>query len=229
VPETWAQAVVVLTLVVPGFVYRASWQSVAGPDPARPDFGTRVLHAMVATGVFAGSYAAALGPVLAAYAREPATVLDDVRGIALAFLLLGLLLPWAAARVAFAVVSSRRYRDAVARAVTALRLHPGRAAAPSPWDHAFSRLDEGWVRVRFADGRWLGGWYGAHSSASSRPFGRELFVEEAWVVDLDGRFTGRMHAPGGMVIHCSDAIAVDFLPSRRDTRPGARDEREDST
>lgn len=228
-PESWAQAVVVLTLVVPGFVYRASWQAVAGPDPARPDFGTRVLHAMVATGVFAGAYGALLGPVLANYAREPATVLDDVRGVALAFLLLGLLLPWAGARVAFAVVSSRRYRDVVARAVAVLRLHPSRAAAPSPWDHAFSRLGEGWVRVRFPDGRWLGGWYGAQSSASSRRSFRELFVEEAWVLDADGGFIGQMHASGGMVIHCSDAIAVDFLPSRRDTRPGARDDREDGT
>lgn len=228
VPETWAQAAVVLTLVVPGFVYRASWQAVAGSDPGRPDFGTRVLHAMVATGVFAGAYATVLGPVLAAYARDPESVLDDVRGVALAFLLLGTILPWAGARVAFSVVSSRRYRDVVRRVVAVLHLHPSRAAAPSPWDHAFSRLGEGWVRVRFPDGRWLGGWYGALSSASSCRSLRELFVEEAWVLDADGGFTGRIHASGGTVIHCADAIAVDFLPSRRDTRPGA-DDREDGT
>lgn len=228
-PETWAQAVVVLTLVVPGFVYRASWQSVAGPDPARPDFGTRVLHAMVATGVFAGSYAVALGPVLARYAREPATALDDVRNVATAFLVLGLGLPWAGARVAYSVASSRRYRDVVARVAVALRLRPTREIAPSPWDHAFGRDHEGWVGVRFPDGRWLGGWYGARSTASSHADPRELFVEEAWVVDDDGAFTGRIHAPGGMVVRCGDAIAVDFLPSARDTRPGADDDREDGT
>jgi hypothetical protein len=83
--------------------------------------------------------------------------------------------------------------------------------------------------VRFPDGRWLGGWYGAQSSASARRSFRELFVEEAWVLDADGGFIGQMHASGGMVIHCSDAIAVDFQPSRRDTRPGARDDREDGT
>lgn len=228
-PETWAQAVVVLTLVVPGFVYRASWQSVAGPDPARPDFGTRVLHAMVATGVFAGVYAAALGPVLAAYARDPASVLDDVRGVALTFLLLGLRLPWASARVTFSVVTSRGCRRVVAGALAALRLRPTHDAAPSPWDHAFGHDRVGWVRVRFADGTWLGGWYGSRSFASSHPEPHELFVEEGWVVDEDGAFTGRVHAPGGMVVRCGDAIAVDFSPSPRDTRPGAEDDRGDDT
>lgn len=38
---------------------------------------------------------------------------------------------------------------------------------------------------------------------------------------------GRVHAPGGIVIACADAIAVDFSPRARDTRPGAEDDRED--
>lgn len=156
-PETWAQAAVVLTLVVPGFVYRASWQSVAGPDPARPDFGTRVLHAMVATGLFGGVYAAALGPAVTQYGSDPALALDDVRGLAVAFLVLALGLPWASARVEFSVASSRRYGLVVSRALGALRLRPVREAAPRPWDHAFGHAGAGWVRVRFADGRWLGG------------------------------------------------------------------------
>lgn len=226
-PETWAQAAVVLTLVVPGFVYRASWQAVAGPDPARSDFGTRVLHAMVATALFAGTYAAVFGPAVAGYAREPGQALDDVRGLALTFVALALGVPWASARIAFSVVTSRRYRRLVVRALTALRIRAPHQAAPCPWDHAFGRVREGWVRVQFADGRWLGGWYGARSFASSHPDPRELFVEEAWVVDEDGAFTGRVHAPGGIVIACTDAIAVDFSPSDRDTRPGAEDDRED--
>jgi hypothetical protein len=115
----------------------------------------------------------------------------------------------------------------VSRALGALRLRPVREAAPRPWDHAFGHAGAGWVRVRFADGRWLGGWYGARSSASSHPDPHELFVEEAWVVDEDGAFTGRVHAPGGMVIRCADAIAVDFLLNPRDTRSGAEDDDED--
>ncbi|MBW0252697.1 DUF6338 family protein [Cellulomonas sp. PS-H5] len=226
-PETWAQAVVVLTLVVPGFVYRASWQSVAGPDPARPDFGTRVLHAMVATGMFAGAYAAVLGPVGAGYARSPDRALDDVRGLALAFVVLAIAVPWASARVGFSVVTSTRYRRAAARTLGILRIRSPHQAAPRPWDHAFGRVGDGWVRVQLADGRWLGGWYGARSFASSHPDPRELYVEEAWVLDENGAFTGRLHAPGGTVISCADAIAVDFLPSTRDDRPGARHDRED--
>ncbi|TKR26505.1 hypothetical protein FA014_05230 [Cellulomonas hominis] len=228
-PETWVQAAVVLTLVVPGFVYRASWQAVAGPDPARPDFGTRVLHAMVATGVFAGLYATAFGPALVGYAREPGLVLDDLRWLALAFVVLAFGVPWASARVGFSVTSSRRYRDLVTRAGTALRLRAARDAAPSPWDHAFGHIGEGWVRVRFADGRQLGGWYGARSFASSFPDPRELYVEEAWAVDDDGTFVGPVRATGGAVIACGGAIAVDFVSDARDTRPGAEDDREDGT
>lgn len=166
-PETWAQAAVVLTLVVPGFVYRASWQAVAGPDPARSDFGTRVLHAMVATALFAGTYAAVFGPAVAGYAREPGQALDDVRGLALTFVALALGVPWASARIAFSVVTSRRYRRLVVRALTALRIRAPHQAAPCPWDHAFGRVREGWVRVQFADGRWLGGGT-AHARSPAR-------------------------------------------------------------
>ncbi|MET0435757.1 MAG: DUF6338 family protein [Cellulomonas sp.] len=223
-PETWGQAAVTLTLVVPGFVYRASWQSVAGPDPARPDFGTRVLHAMVATGVFAGAYAAAFVPVLAAYAREPAQALGNARAVGLGFVVLAIALPWLAARLCFWVVRSDRFVLLTARTPPALRRGRPLDHPPSAWDRAFGGAPRGWVRVRFADGRWLGGWYGDDSFATTHPHPPELFVEEGWVVGDDGTFSDVVHAPGGMVIRCADAVAVDFLPCRREDRTGGRDD-----
>ncbi|GIG37556.1 DUF6338 family protein [Cellulomonas pakistanensis] len=222
-PETWAKAAVVLTLVVPGFVYRASWQSVAGPDPARPDFGTRVLHAIVATATFAGVYGTVLGPALLAVARDPELAVEGARTAAVAFLLLAIGIPWAAARICLALARSRPYRRLVARSLTALRLHPPRPA-PSAWDYAFRRVRSGWVRVRFSDGQWLGGCYGDHSFVSAYPDPQELYVEEGWVVRADGSFTDRLHSPGGMLIDCTAAIAIDFVPADRDTRGGAHDD-----
>jgi len=225
VPESWAQAAVALTLVVPGFVYRASWQSVAGPDPARPDFGTRVLHAMVATGVFAGAYAAAFGPVLARYAHDPSRVLSDPRTAGLGFIGLVIVVPWLTARLCFWVVRGDRFGLLTARTPPALRRGRPLDHPPSAWDRAFGGASRGcWVRVRFADDRWLGGWYGDDSFATTHPHPQELFVEEGWVVQDDGTFSDVVHAPGGMVIRCSAAIAVDFIPGRRDDGPGAHDD-----
>ena len=70
-PTTWVQAAVVLTLVVPGFIYQVSRQAVAGPDPEQKEFSTRVLHAIVSTAVFAGVYAVLFGSRVVNYVRAP--------------------------------------------------------------------------------------------------------------------------------------------------------------
>jgi hypothetical protein len=227
VPETWVQATVVLGLVVPGFVYQASAQAVAGPDHVPKDFGTRVLRAVVSTAAFASIYALVFGSTIVGYVRVPDRALDDVAVIGVQFVVLALLVPWLAARVRHQVVGSARYERVYRRARAALRLRPPFDSTPSAWDYAFGAVDAAWVRVQLADGRWLGGWYGEHSFASSFPHPQELFVEVGWLMTQDGTFGDTVQAPDGMVIRCSTAVSVDITRARRDTDPGASDEHED--
>jgi hypothetical protein len=227
VPETWVQATVVLGLVVPGFVYQASAREVTGPDRSEKDFGTRVLRAVVSTAAFASIYALTFGSTIVGYVRAPDRALDDVAVIGVQFVVLALLVPWLAARVRHQVIGSARFARVHQRARTALRLRRAFDSTPSAWDYAFGAVDAAWVRVQLADGRWLGGWYGEHSFASSFPHPQELFVEVGWLMNPDGTFSDTVQAPDGMVIRCGTAVSVDITRGPRDTEPGARDEHED--
>jgi hypothetical protein len=218
---------VILTLVVPGFVYQVSRQAVAGPDPEQREFGTRVLHAIVSTAAFAGVYSLLLGQRIVAYVRAPDRALNDVQTLGVAFLVLALVVPWVVARLGYWLVSAKWYRTVSAWLLDKTRLRRPYDPTPSAWDWAFGQGNVGWVRVRFEDGRWLGGYFGSSSFASSFPNPQELFVEEGWVINDDGTFTDVLHAPDGMIIRCHNAVSVDFLPVTPDTETAVNSDEEE--
>lgn len=217
IPSTWVQVVVILTFVVPGFVYQVSRQAVAGPDPEQQEFATRVLRAIVSTAAFAGVYALLFGTRVVGYIRAPDRALDDVQAVGVAFVVFALLIPWLVAQGWYLLVTSKRYQTALARLQDKLGLRRPYDPTPSAWDFAFGKGEASWVRVRLQDGTWLGGYFGAESFASSFPNPQEIFVEEGWVINEDGTFTEVKHAPNGMIIRCANAVSVDFLPAAPDT------------
>jgi len=217
VPETWVQVVVVLASVVPGFVYQVSRRQVAGPDPEHRELGTRVLYAIAATAMFASVYALCLGDLVRGYVRSPDRALDDVQALGVYFAVFAIAIPWTAARAWYYAVTSPAYRAAAAWLAGVLHVRRAWDPTPSAWDFAFNQGTAGWVRVRFADGRFLGGWFGERSFASSFPNPQEIFVEVGYVINSDGTFTTTQHAPGGMMIRCADAVPVDFVPLLPDT------------
>jgi len=211
------QVVVILTFVVPGFVYQVSRQAVAGPDPEQQEFATRVLRAIVSTAAFAGVYALLFGGRVVEYIRTPDRALDDVQIVGVAFVVFALLTPWLVAQGWYLLVTSERYQTTLSRIQTKLRLRRPYDPTPSAWDFAFGKGRASWVRVRLQDGTWLGGYFGAESYASSFPNPQEIFVEEGWVINDDGTFADVKHAPNGMIIRCTNAVCVDFLPADPDT------------
>ena len=225
-PETWAQATVILALVVPGFIYRASRQSITGPDPEEREFGARILRSIAATAVFAGIYTLCFGPFIRDYVLAPSKALSDIRVIGLLFIVFALLIPWLAARVRYYITTSAWYGWAIVWIRRRLKLRRGFDPTPSAWDFAFGRSTASWVRVRYADGRWIGGWFGDQSYASSFPNPQEIYVQEGWVIDDEGKFTNILHAPGGMIIRCANAVSVDFTPVKSDTGREATDKNE---
>lgn len=220
-PTTWVQAAVILTLVVPGFVYQVSRQAVAGPDPEQKEFSTRVLRAIVSTAAFAGVYAVLFGSTIVSYVRAPDRALSDVQLLGAAFMVFALVIPWMVARVRYWLVSSEAYKTAATQLLTKLHLRRPYDPTPSAWDFAFGKGEVGWVRVQLEGGRWLGGYFGGESYASSFPNPQELFVEEGWVINDDGTFTDISHAPNGMIIKCDKAVSVDFIPVAADTEEQA--------
>ncbi len=215
-PESWVQVAVVLTAVMPGFVYQVSRRRVGGPDPDEREFGVRILRAIAASAVFAGLYALVLGSTIVTYVEDPARALADIQLMGLSFLALVVATPWAAARLVFYVRTSGWFQAAAVSVVAKLRLKRPWNPTPSAWDFAFARLQPGWVRVRLADGSWVGGWFAERSFASSFPEPQELYVEVGYVMADDGKFTEEVSAPAGMVVRCQDAVVVDFIPYESD-------------
>lgn len=212
---------------MPGFVYQVSKRAVAGPDPEQREFGAQVLHAIAATVTFGGLYALFLGSTVVEYVRDPDRALSDVQFLAGAFVLFGLLIPWVAAKVVYWAVSSEWVGVVKGWLLDVFHLRRPYNPVPTAWDWAFKKGEAGWVRVQLEGGRWYGGYYGGSSYASSYPYPQEIFVEQGWVIESDGTFTNVCHAPGGMVIKCTNAVTVDFIPFDTDTEEAEEPEETD--
>jgi hypothetical protein len=211
-PQTWVQVAIVLSAVMPGFIYQASRRRVMGPDPDEIDLGTRVLRAVMGSAAFAGVYAIVLGPWIAERVRTPQAALGSIQLIGFAFLSMVVVVPWLAARVAFYVRASDWWQRLKDRARERFDVRGQWDPTPTAWDFAFGKIRLGWVRVLMPDGTWVGGRFGLKSFATGYPEPKELFLESAYQMEPDGTFTDQVTATGGVYVRCSDALIVDFNP-----------------
>lgn len=94
---------------------------------------------------------------------------------------------------------------------------------PAPWDWFFSgkgppaSLDPGtkkpvcYVRFRFKEGDSMGGYFGQYSLASSYPVTQQVYVEEAWRLDVNGAFIEPVESTVGAVVNLEECELVEFL------------------
>jgi len=73
------------------------------------------------------------------------------------------------------------------------------------------------VRVRTADGLWIGGWCGNDSFASSFPDPQGLYLEIGYAMTDDGTFTDVVSAPDGVFVRCYEIVLVDFIAGGPET------------
>jgi hypothetical protein len=92
---------------------------------------------------------------------------------------------------------------------------------PTAWDFASSRAGPGFVRVLTKDGVWVGGYAGPQSFFTSYPEPREIFIEQAWVLDDQGTFESSVQGTAGLWIRCDDALIVQFLLPQQDATESA--------
>ncbi len=79
------------------------------------------------------------------------------------------------------------------------------------WDDFFKRRRECWILFHLKDGKMLGGYFGPKSYASTFPQLPEVYVEEVWRVDQEGRFLEKVEGTLGMVIRPADCERLEFL------------------
>jgi hypothetical protein len=209
----WQQALTLVVLVIPGFVYQGVRTRFRGPTPEDRELGVRVLRALAGSAMLAFAYTIVLGPVVQVWFTHPRDALHNIRAAAASVIVLVFAVP-AAAAVAVHVRTVSKICPGLALREKFRVYNP----TPTAWDFASSRVGPGYVRVLTKDGRWVGGYAGPGSFFTSYPEDREIFVEQAWAMDDDGEFDAGINGPAGQWIRCDDAQIVQFLlPQEHET------------
>lgn len=201
-PTTVTQLTIVLLLILPGAIYQFVRERSRGPLPAHKDLGERILRALTASAVLNTVYVIIGGDwvVSLVYDRRKGWLsgaASDYRLTAITALVLLVVIPTAAAW-SVSLWSGRK------RAATY-------DATPTAWDDAFKDRAHCFVRARLKSGRWVGGWYGERSYASSYPQAADLYLQTAWDVSPTGLFRRKLEQSSGIYIRMDEVECLDFI------------------
>jgi uncharacterized protein DUF6338 len=84
-------------------------------------------------------------------------------------------------------------------------LHP----FPTSWDYVFSKRNEEWVIVHLKDGRTIGGLFASKSFASSYPAKEQIYIEDVWKLDDNGKFEKSLN--NSLLILNDEIMGIEFL------------------
>lgn len=79
-----------------------------------------------------------------------------------------------------------------------------------PWDYLFAQRKPYWVEVFLKNGNVIAGLYANNSSASSAPAPEQIYLEETWVLDVDGKFERAIADTAGVIILTSEISHIEF-------------------
>lgn len=199
-PATVTQLLIILLFVVPGFVYQAVRISVRGRLPMDVELSTRLVRAIVSSAIFALLYVIALGGVLVDAAHGEGTAFEQPRLGALGALVLGIAIPALSAVLPSLAPRTEWLQRLWSKVPEVATYDP----TPTAWDKAFQARGPCFIRVLNKDGRWIGGYYGPGSYATSYPEDPEVFLEQAFEISDDGTFGEVVHGTSGVLINCRE-------------------------
>jgi len=93
------------------------------------------------------------------------------------------------------------------RTVSMHLVHPHDKA----WDFVFSKRESFWIVLHMKDMRRIGGRFGEKSFASSNPAEAQIYLEEVWRLDEEGRFEEAVNLTNGILVLEKDLLAVEFF------------------
>lgn len=80
-----------------------------------------------------------------------------------------------------------------------------------PWDYVFGSKDPFWVIVHLKDGRRVAGKFYSNSFASSYPAEEQIYLEEMWRLDDDGKFIEPVDRSRGVIVLRSEIALVELF------------------
>lgn len=204
-PTSGTGLLVFLLFVVPGFVYQAVRISVRGRLPFDLELSTRIVRAVVTSGMFGLAYLFILGDTLIDAAHGTGYGFDHPReGAVLAFLG-GIAIP---AGLALIPAPDWRWIGKLRAKLPEVTKYD---FTPTAWDKAFQSAGECFIRVLTNDNRWIAGYYGSASYATSYPEPQQLFLERAYEVSADGTFGAEIEGTRGVIVDCTAIQLLQVL------------------
>lgn len=80
-----------------------------------------------------------------------------------------------------------------------------------PWDYIFGKRNPYWIIVHLRNGVRIGGRFDTKSFASSNPADEQIYLEEVWNLDDEGRFIGKVERSRGIIVMQEEIRAVEFF------------------
>ncbi len=80
-----------------------------------------------------------------------------------------------------------------------------------PWDYVFGKRIPYWIIVHLKNGVRIGGRFGAKSYASSNPANEQIYLEEVWTLDQEGRFLKGVEGSRGIIVMQDEIRAVELF------------------
>jgi hypothetical protein len=197
-----SQALILLFLLLPGFVFLWTFERMAGPVGAR---GTDRLVRAVAWSALIDALGSlwlySFGLRIAGGDTPRPFVLwaTSIVFVLVAPVVLGVLLG-----IGRRQGVSRRLTESLGRFAP---LDP----TPTAWDFALSGDEPRFVRVRLKDGTLVGGFFGSRSYASSYPEAQDIFIEKAWEIDGLGEFTEPIEGSAGIFVPGTSIETLDVV------------------
>jgi hypothetical protein len=80
-----------------------------------------------------------------------------------------------------------------------------------PWDYVFRKKKVFWIVIHLKDGRKIGGRYDRNSFSSSYPSKEQIYLEEVWKLDENGRFGEPITRSKGIIVLGEEILAIEFF------------------
>ena len=218
-PSTVTQLLLTLTFVVPGFVYQSVRISFRGRLPNDVELSTRLVRAIVTSAIFALLYLALFGEALVDAASDEQQLSDSVRKAAVYAFIGGIGFPAFVAACGGLVGIPDFQWLAILRSKLpeVSRYDP----TPTAWDKVFQDRGPTFVRILNSEGRWIAGYFGTGSYASSFPEDHQIYLERTHSIDENGVLGDEIPGTRGCIVNCADLQLLELLGPDDDDAEGS--------
>lgn len=201
-----------LALIVPGIVFIMVRSQFRGFRDVDRTVGGRLLLAFVVSVVFDVIYLAVFGAAVVERLQtgDPVTPME-VSLAAWMFVATALVIPAIASWVIYGDGKLLRPLHQFAARMKARLTNSRYESTPTAWDLATTSTEATWVRIRIADGVWVGGKFADNSYFSTYPEPRDIFIEKQYTLTEDGDFVAAVEGSAGVWVAVRDDYQVEWL------------------